>query len=579
MERTVTVKKWYVVTGTAGATVTSPDGSKTFCTVPEGGQGVFYATIPKVVTSDDSVEVVETTFNSAPVKLKLLGLLGGGGVSTGLPAGYLQAEFVQNSGRGCISTLLKAYGDTTVECEFVPTQYHWVNGVYMAGSHDSNPGFFGSYDFNNAWGRCFNYAYGESAIYFTQTNNGIGKITSTLGKKYTIKQEGGAFYIDGVLRYELPQAEFETANNISFLGGLVNDNAGVKNLKLYRASVARAGVKQRDFVPAVDSEGKPCLFDKVEKIPRYFVAHDSGAVLVVGMDMKQASKLGTLPNTGGSLTVSLPWEAIDDAKVQAALARAAENGWTIIEQYREPDATTENIEADFLEGTGEQYMKLPLVLTTEDSVRIVQEHFCTAKGQFFEGVNTINNDKCVLRVGQYDAAYYLNRGNGWTTGKVPLNQWVLFDCYFYGTRGRLTQRDGTFTERDWGASAPCKEYWLWRWKDSTSNKWNGKKKYFKVEVNEAPYCDMVPTLDSNGVPCLFDKVTNQAFYNKGTGAFIVGFETVEAARRLARLPKVEAGELTVSLPAEARDAASMVPSALSIAASRGWTIIEQYRED
>ena len=40
MEHTVTVMKWYVVTGTAGATVSTPDG-EILCTVPDGGQGSF----------------------------------------------------------------------------------------------------------------------------------------------------------------------------------------------------------------------------------------------------------------------------------------------------------------------------------------------------------------------------------------------------------------------------------------------------------------------------------------------------------------------------------------------------------
>lgn len=320
MEHTVTTKKWYVVSGTAGDTVTSPDGSKIFCTVPEGGQGIFYATAPIVVTSNDSVEVVETTFNSAPVKMKLLGLLGGG-VSNGLPSGYLAAEF--------------------------------------------------------------------------------------------------------------------------------------------------------------------------------------------------------------------------------------------------------------LESTGEQYMKLPLKLSTEDSVRIVQEHFCVTRGNFFEGQNTYMVDKCVLRVGQYDAAYYLNRGEGAAVGKITLNSWVLFDCYFYGTMARLTQRDGTIIERDMNTSAPCKEYWLWRWNNSTSQKWNGKKKYFRVEVNEKLFCDMLPSIDENGVPCMYDRVTKQPFRNAGTGQFIVGM-TLKQARKLGKLP-AGGGSLTVSLPSNYAEDEGVV-NALAAAQENGWVITIQTYE-
>lgn len=65
MEQEVTVMQWYVVTGTAGATVTTPDG-KLLCTVPATGQGSFFAITPIVVTSDDSVSVVRDPFVMPP---------------------------------------------------------------------------------------------------------------------------------------------------------------------------------------------------------------------------------------------------------------------------------------------------------------------------------------------------------------------------------------------------------------------------------------------------------------------------------------------------------------------------------
>jgi len=231
--------------------------------------------------------------------------------------------------------------------------------------------------------------------------------------------------------------------------------------------------------------------------------------------------------------------------------------------------------AEFLESTGEQYMKMPLNLSAKDSVRIVQEHFCTSHGQFFEGQNTVGVDGCILRVGQYNTSYYLHRGNGFAAGEIVLNKWTLFDCYFYGTMARLTQRDGTVTEKDLGMSRPCSEYWLWRWNNSTSNKWNGKKRFFKVEVNGTLYCDMLPTINKNGVPCMFDKVSKQPFYNSGTGSFIVGMNMAQA-RKLGKLP-AGGGTLTVSLPSNYLEDEGVV-NALATAQERGWVITIQTYE-
>ena len=34
--------------------------------------------------------------------------------------------------------------------------------------------------------------------------------------------------------------------------------------------------------------------------------------------------------------------------------------------------------------------------------------------------------------------------------------------------------------------------------------------------------DLIPVLDKNNIPCMFDKVTKQFFYNQGTGQFLYG---------------------------------------------------------
>ena len=46
-------------------------------------------------------------------------------------------------------------------------------------------------------------------------------------------------------------------------------------------------------------------------------------------------------------------------------------------------------------------------------------------------------------------------------------------------------------------------------------------KYFacKIYENDVLIRDFIPVLDTNGVPCMYDKVSNEYFYNQGTGEF------------------------------------------------------------
>ena len=78
------------------------------------------------------------------------------------------------------------------------------------------------------------------------------------------------------------------------------------------------------------------MFDKVTKQPFY---NSGTGSFIVGFTLAQARNLSKLPATGGSLTVSLPWEAqLIASGVPAILQAAADRGWTITVQYREPEA-------------------------------------------------------------------------------------------------------------------------------------------------------------------------------------------------------------------------------------------------
>ncbi len=46
--------------------------------------------------------------------------------------------------------------------------------------------------------------------------------------------------------------------------------------------------------------------------------------------------------------------------------------------------------------------------------------------------------------------------------------------------------------------------------------------YLKIYDNNTLVRDFIPVLDYNGVPCMYDRVTQQFFYNQGTGQFIAG---------------------------------------------------------
>lgn len=86
----------------------------------------------------------------------------------------------------------------------------------------------------------------------------------------------------------------------------------------------------------------------------------------------------------------------------------------------------------------------------------------------------------------------------------------------------------------------------------------------------------IPAVSPQGEACFFDTITKTPFFSSTDSKFLVGF-TLSQARNLSKLPVTENGKLTVSLPWESQWDTG-VQNALSIAATKGWTIIVQYSD-
>lgn len=320
MEITVTPKKWYVVSGAAGSTISTPEGV-VIATVPDGGQASFYATTYTVEASDDSTEVVEATFKYAPAKLKALGVFGRGET---LPAGYLPALFLEGTGNSYFKTDIICSENTDFECLFMLKD---TQNRPLFGTEPKDVGDFCVWFPNSTqiWVKIGN----EQRYVNTPNNKGV-KVKWRFSK-------------DGVERDDVLIQAYSTAPACTAPAYIFTSNYNTQfDIKgnLYTAAFSDGEKKIFDAVMAIAPTGQPCMYDKVTKRP--FYKSGSGS-FIVGMTVEQARKLGKLPAdaTTKKLTVSLPASIVDgetvtDAAVQAALDAAAAKGWTItIQTYTE----------------------------------------------------------------------------------------------------------------------------------------------------------------------------------------------------------------------------------------------------
>ena len=327
----VTVNTWYVVEGAAGATVINPLTNRAIATVEDGKQASFLATTPYVVASDDSVNVFKAPFNSAPAKLKLLGLLGGG--ASTLPAGYLEALFLESSGTQKIRTNLvaKEYVGVFVKMSTFGGTYQQVpvgdassSTVTFTAPH-SNTALSNSmcgYHWNGVY-KDFSYTLEKEVPFTSSLNYKNNKLAQINEHEIALS---GAGKVGGEL--------------VLFAYGWSHVWGNNDNLKgrIYEAIFTEFETEVRNFKPCITESGTPCMFDTVTKQPFY---NAGSGDFIVGFTREQAKKLNKLPTSGGSITIALPIAYESDYKVVQALNDAKSNGWTLtIQKFNEETATS-----------------------------------------------------------------------------------------------------------------------------------------------------------------------------------------------------------------------------------------------
>lgn len=321
-EINVTIGQWYAAEGAAGDTITNPSTGRAIATVEDGKQSFFYATSAVVVASSDSVQVHRANFKSAPAKLMALGLFGGGSTIVELPKlafvglrSQLTTDYVIGEANVPQNVQLGFRMESRIAGKWLNVigwylDEDWLKRVSLTGSD-----YGGDDDQFEAGWRC------------GAANNGGRPVYAELGTYYNVNWVGESFYVNGQHYYAL---KFGNANKV------VNTKITVSSpncqISYYFARWTYNGETALDLEPRLTAQGFPCLFDKVAG------KEYTKADMVAGFTLEEARKLGKLPATGGTLTISLPSNWQEDEGVLKARAEAEAKGWQITVQTYEAEA-------------------------------------------------------------------------------------------------------------------------------------------------------------------------------------------------------------------------------------------------
>lgn len=179
-------------------------------------------------------------------------------------------------------------------------------------------------------------------------------------------------------------------------------------------------------------------------------------------------------------------------------------------------------EVEYLESSGTQYIDTGYIASNTSGFKIDIMPLQATDKYFIGSRPRLNSDDRFLAGSNTGPQVYI----GWNTNNFV--NWTLNNVHtvqnnFMNSRTKVL--DGTTIAQITSdlLSQGTRTVYLFSANDANAVSMDTCRIY-KVQISEGSVIvrDFVPCLDNNNVPCMYDKVSGQAFYNAGTGSFTYG---------------------------------------------------------
>lgn len=473
-----------------------------------------------------------------------------------LPAGYTRLDYLESTGTQWMDTdiTLEKFGKAVHDIQFTSPANKYMG--FRAEDFSFATGLaFGVDPYGRLWyggvGTFEQPGLLNRDLWTLSVNEGVAQLS--IGDNFQKKKT-------------LPSTNAVTIYSV-FSG--LNQVEGVM-AKMYTVNIHdRSNQLQLAYIPCLDSEGVPCMYDLVTRQP--FRNNGTGQ-FTVGMTLDQVRSL-SLPAGGGQLTLALPYEASIDKLAQTALEQARENGWELTLQYAEYDVPAGYRKLDFLESTGTQWIDTGVKLSSESEVKCeweTTEDYSELDSTYTKVVYGVEESPTV-RFTLYSIQAKRMRFD------CPTIIWAEKPIKDARYKTEHSQTNGVYVNDDKIGNFQSEAFACTRnaqlFNRSGSYYFTGRIYSFTISSSGEMQLDYAPCITPEGKLGMYNKVDGSFQENKGSGSFIAGLATVDDVRNLW-LPETN-GELTISVPADTPD------SAVDQLRTNNptWQIAIQYRTD
>ena len=167
---------------------------------------------------------------------------------------------------------------------------------------------------------------------------------------------------------------------------------------------------------------------------------------------------------------------------------------------------------NYLERTGTQTINTGLTPVYGDEINVIAYRTSNANSMFYaSGTVTITSS-----TGKFYCRYFTSTNKGATS--IPMSKFPADAQYHH----IMVSKDGLYADGNFvielpGERAKASTLIIFR---GTSSLGKIRIKRFYITRNGAYTLNLIPALDRNGTPCMYDTVSKQTFYNERTGDFL-----------------------------------------------------------
>ena len=423
-----------------------------------------------------------------------------------IPSGYKRLKYLKSTGTQYIDTGIVTDGTYTISTKFCINEIRGNHGIWGR-------------NVNNSKGSSYAGAFKPSTYALLFSNHWSGGLYDWAvdifqPHEYILTEGQKNIIVDGETKAlkALNTNAVNSSNPNNYPHYLFRGNNMYSYVSFYNFRMQNGeGKIVLDFVPALDENGRPCMYDLVEGIP-YYNAGTGEFKCPPGSletDYKKYCTLGVIGNRLGGGEDGLP------------------------PTYKR---------VNYLQSTGTQYIDTGIATDGTYTVRTkMQFSLGSAWGRAFKtadyDIGGCSFCRRITNSGYYcmNFLYYWNGGvygnrPGFTDVEWDINEpnvWEAKEGKTYVlVNGQLVHMRH-FNTLKVDASNPnnLTHYVFWANGIFTNGAGKATMKLYDFQMINGSgkiVLDFIPCLDDNGRPCMFDRIANKTFYNKGTGEFLYG---------------------------------------------------------